>query len=364
MKKLLMLLVLPVLQTSAQDLTGVWRGTFFTSKLESLYGSNNKFEVQIDNGGRACKGVTYSYTNTTFYAKASLVGMWSPKTKNLIFTEDKVLEYRMEGDKSLIAMFTCYLEYRKVGNKEILEGDYSSKLYNTDKDAGNGKIYLERMVNSEFEKEDFLLKKEKAKELIKNQSPVISKPDTIKKVAKIPVPKPKITIAKNTPPRTKPPVVTPPKKAVVIAQPQKEEPRKEIVKAETDKKADIPKPVELPKIFKERKNELVQTILTPGPEISIELYDNGEIDGDIISVFQNGKLIASQRGLSTVPITLKLKIDEDNPEQEITMVAENLGSIPPNTALMIVKSGGNRYDLRISSSEQKNAVVRFKYQKE
>ncbi len=109
---------------------------------------------------------------------------------------------------------------------------------------------------------------------------------------------------------------------------------------------------------------MVQTILTAGPDISIELYDNGEIDGDTISVFQNGKQIASRRGLSTIPITLKLKIDEDNPEQEITMVAENLGSIPPNTALMIIKCGGNRYDLRISSTEQKNAVVKFRYQKE
>jgi hypothetical protein len=41
------------------------------------------------------------------------------------------------------------------------------------------------------------------------------------------------------------------------------------------------------------------------------------------------------------------------------MVAENLGSIPPNTSLMIVTAGTKRYEVFISSSEQKNAKVVF-----
>ena len=45
------------------------------------------------------------------------------------------------------------------------------------------------------------------------------------------------------------------------------------------------------------------------------------------------------------------------------MVAENLGRIPPNTSLMIVEAGEQRFEVRITSTEQKNAVVRFKYQK-
>jgi hypothetical protein len=44
------------------------------------------------------------------------------------------------------------------------------------------------------------------------------------------------------------------------------------------------------------------------------------------------------------------------------MVAENLGTLPPNTALMIVQAGKERYTLNLSSTEQKNAMVRFKYQ--
>jgi len=44
------------------------------------------------------------------------------------------------------------------------------------------------------------------------------------------------------------------------------------------------------------------------------------------------------------------------------MYADNLGKIPPNTALMIITAGQKRYELRVVSSEQKSAVVRFVYQ--
>ena len=374
MKKLFLLLLLPALQTTAQDLTGVWRGTFYSTKLESLFGSDNKYEVQIDNsGGKVCKGITYSYQNTSFYGKATMVGMWSSETKNLIFSEDKLVDYKTEdGDKTDVYMFTCYLQYRKEGNREILEGDYASVKYKSkpEIDGGNGKIYLERVVNSDFKKEDFIIKKEKETAKTppkvaanKNTTP-LNKANTTKKATITPTQKPKPDIAKAPAPvKPKVPVVAAPKK-IVVPPTVKEDPKKDIVKNEPIKKPETVKPADLPRVLKERKNELVQTILTPGPDIIIELYDNGEIDGDTISVFQNGKLISSRRGLSTNAITLKLKIDADNPEQEIAMVAENLGTIPPNTALMIIKTGGNRYDLRISSSEQKNAVVKFKFQKE
>ena len=380
MKKLLLLLLLPSLQSTAQDLTGIWRGTFYSTKLESMFGSDNKYEIQIDNAGRACKGVTYSYQNTSFFGKASLVGMWAKSSKNLIFKEDVLLDYKTEGDDGGVYMFTCYLEYRKVGDKEILEGDYTSEHYKNHRTGGSGKIYLERVVNSDFEKEDFILKKEREQFRVpkvdtdkRTPKPAIVHHDPVKKqpIKKTPpatvrnTPRPPVkSVPNKNPVIAKRPTTTLPRKPVTVAPSVVDPPKPEIVKSDPPKRQEIVKPVELPKIFKERKNDVVQTILTPGPEISIQLYDNGEIDGDTITIFQNGKQIAYRKGLSTMPITIKLKIDEDNPEQEITMVAENLGTIPPNTALMIVKCAGKRYDLRISSSEQNNAVVRFKYQKE
>jgi hypothetical protein len=371
MKRLIIFLLFPFLQAQAQNLTGVWRGTFYTSRFDIVYGSNNKYEVQIDNAERALKGVTYSYQNTTFYGKASLIGMWTPSTKNLIFKEDKLLEYKMtNGDDGDVSMFTCYLEYRREGDKEILEGNYTSQNYKSGKDGGSGKIYLEKVLTSDFKKEEFIIKKEKEEQkkldTPKTKKPVV-KPNLIVKkpapkpttLAKKPAPKPKPEVVKTKPPVTKP------KQDVVKTTPKLETPKKEIkpevVKVDPPKNIQV-KPTELPTVLKERQNDLVRTILTSANEIQIDLYDNGEIDGDTISVFLNGRLIAARRGLSTKPITLKIKIDEENSDQEITMVAENLGSIPPNTALMIVNAGDKRYDLRISSSNQNNAVVRFKYQ--
>ena len=61
------------------------------------------------------------------------------------------------------------------------------------------------------------------------------------------------------------------------------------------------------------------------------------------------------------PIVVHL--DESDDYHELVMVAENEGEIPPNTSLMIVKAGDKEYEVRITSTEQKNAMVTFKYQK-
>lgn len=96
--------------------------------------------------------------------------------------------------------------------------------------------------------------------------------------------------------------------------------------------------------------------------IKLDFYDNGEIDDDTISVFVNKKLILSKERLGTKPSTTFIKMDLENTFQEIEMVAENLGRIPPNTALLIVTAGTKRYRLYLTSTEQKSAMVRFIYE--
>jgi tryptophan synthase alpha chain len=53
---------------------------------------------------------------------------------------------------------------------------------------------------------------------------------------------------------------------------------------------------------------------------------------------------------------LSLDIDNQSDVNELVMYAENLGSIPPNTALMIVTDGPNRYEVRITSDLEKSGV--------
>ena len=90
---------------------------------------------------------------------------------------------------------------------------------------------------------------------------------------------------------------------------------------------------------------------------------NGEIDGDTVSIYHNNTLIKSRMRLSQKPISLTIKIDASQPHHEMIMVAENLGSIPPNTSVMIITTVSNRYQVFISSTEQKNAKVVFELKK-
>ena len=94
-------------------------------------------------------------------------------------------------------------------------------------------------------------------------------------------------------------------------------------------------------------------------DVRIDLYDNGEVDGDSVSLFLNGKLIMARQRLSTQALTLHLTRADLQDENDLTMYAENLGSIPPNTALMVVTDGKKRYEVRSTSDLQKSGTIRF-----
>jgi hypothetical protein len=109
-----------------------------------------------------------------------------------------------------------------------------------------------------------------------------------------------------------------------------------------------------------REKEVVQTISIDTVAVKIELYDNAEIDDDTVSVFLNNSLLLYKKRLTDRPLVLNFNVFP-NTDYELMMYADNLGRIPPNTSLMIITAGKKRYEVRISSSEQKSAVVRFNY---
>jgi hypothetical protein len=107
----------------------------------------------------------------------------------------------------------------------------------------------------------------------------------------------------------------------------------------------------------------IQTLIEIDPiekdSIRIDLYDNGEIDHDTVSIFLDEKPLALHRMISATPIRLYVSMDREKPIQRIRMVADNLGSIPPNTGLMIITTKNHRYEIRLSSDMNKNAAVEF-----
>ena len=193
---------------------------------------------------------------------------------------------------------------------------------------------------------DFALDDITFRECIKPEPPVTQKPPPpppaiVKKQA----PKAKPTVKKEVPEVISP---APAKKSTINT--ESKETTEPSVNIST-----VQSPV--PLVIRTRENPLIKQIQLPAGELKIDLYDNGEIDGDTVTIYHNNELVVSKARISQKPVTIKLKLDAAHPHHELIMVADNLGSIPPNTSLMIVTAKDKRYEVFISSSEQKNAKV-------
>jgi hypothetical protein len=115
--------------------------------------------------------------------------------------------------------------------------------------------------------------------------------------------------------------------------------------------------------YKQRENVVTNEIEVSSDSIKVDFYDNGEVDGDSISVFFNKQLLAFSQKLSSRSIHFDLKLDSTKEVQELSMFADNLGSIPPNTALMIVSDGKKQQEIRLASNLDKTATIHIRRKK-
>jgi hypothetical protein len=111
------------------------------------------------------------------------------------------------------------------------------------------------------------------------------------------------------------------------------------------------------KAFAERKTFLINEIPITSDSVRLTFYDNGDIDGDSISVYYNKVPVLTKQALSAQGINLYLRLDPQTKVHEISMFAENLGTIPPNTALMVIYDGEVRHEVFLTSSMTLNATV-------
>jgi hypothetical protein len=188
-----------------------------------------------------------------------------------------------------------------------------------------------------------------------------------------PLPKPEPPVSKPEPP----PVATtakPEKKTETTAQP-KPEPvvaKKTEQPAPEKKPAEVavqPRPTPAPPVFvapsaavgaaeiDKRVTKADQSFYFETDSLVLTLYDNGEVDGDIVTVLMNGNVIFSKVLLTTKPNTKTIYITPDMDSVNLVMYAESLGDIPPNTGLLIVNDGEKRYDVRFSADLKTNAGI-------
>lgn len=121
----------------------------------------------------------------------------------------------------------------------------------------------------------------------------------------------------------------------------------------------MPETIAVPNTIANRKVNVQQTIEITKPEFQIDLFDNGDVDGDSVTVYFNGQVVVGKQKLSEKPITVKLKANP-NAANELVMYANNLGSIPPNTALMKVTAGDKVYEVRLESDMDKSGAIVFR----
>jgi len=365
---------------NAQDLTGIWRGYFNTES-----GDQYKVELQIEqNSAHHITGVSYSYLTTVFYGKALLAGNYNQNGKNALIQETKTVEVKMSGG-SVTCIMNYMLNYAQSGKEEFLEGTFTSAYEQTDAamgvkrggNCGGGKIFLRKVTTSDFYVEPFL-----------RTNPAFNKPDKpAPPKTTTAINKPNVTHApttKATPPVTKKPAAKKPAQQPLAKKntpkPTIKQPTAQTITIKRDTthkismppvavqeapKKELPRPsLTIPPTFRNRENNVIQTLnVTGDQEVTIKIYDNGEIDDDTVSVYLDNKLILGNKRISASPLIYTFKVTEAEPEHTVTMVAENLGRIPPNTSLMLVYIGGERYEVYISTNEQKNAVIRFRYKK-
>jgi hypothetical protein len=105
---------------------------------------------------------------------------------------------------------------------------------------------------------------------------------------------------------------------------------------------------------------VVKTVTVNTPQIKIQLYDNAEIDHDTVTVLINNKLLLYRQMLTDRPLTVNFNAMPGT-EYELVMYADNLGDIPPNTALMMVTAGDQKFEVFMSSTLQNSAAVKFVY---
>lgn len=116
-------------------------------------------------------------------------------------------------------------------------------------------------------------------------------------------------------------------------------------------------------VIEGRKSEFSQEVNFKSDSLFLSLYDNGEIDGDTVSIYMNGDVIMPRQGLKSAAIRKTIYLPAESEEFTLVMFAESLGTYPPNTGLLVIRDGDDVYNLRFSSDFQKSSGILFRRKK-
>jgi hypothetical protein len=378
----------------AQQLEGKWKGYF--SPNNSPFGKIYNYEMDITQGPQGQLTVsTYTKLSSDFSAFAYASGNLDKTTQLVHIEEQGFLDLTIQENYTPCLM-NNFLIYKNIRGHEIIEGTYTSYNKKTGKDCGGGKIYLEKelpiqkLIASEKAAKQNIVKEQSAQKGKETIGKNIVETKTINAALappKLNTPKPNTTInstiANSTKSGNNKPVIAK-NNTVSNTKTNSENINTAIQNAQINSVKDEPVMEEsflnepedieteirikqgngfqtVPWALVARENKLAKKITTSSKQFSIDLYDNGTIDNDTIIVYDNKKLLVSKKRLSYKAIHLEFNLSEVMNEHEIIIVAHNMGTVPPNTALLVLKDGDRRQELFITSTNKINAKIIVSY---
>ncbi|MBS1756033.1 MAG: hypothetical protein JSU03_02015 [Bacteroidetes bacterium] len=395
---LLLVFIFP-LQLLAQDITGVWKGSFYVDSTKMTF----PFELSIsENKGRltgysrisfeenGIPQVVYRDHNITKQGDQYIVVDKSEITKASSVEQPKEVKKTMimllsikDSVMTLQGEWSTNKTRRYLAARGTVMVQHKNDYRQTDIFKKLAELHLsdDLSFNKPEEKPDFVLaaktelpqantitNKKSIEVASKVSSPSVAvklplpeqprQPEVVKPAPKPAVKAPAPVIVKNTAP---PPVKTVITKPVVKNTAAPIVPKPVVI-------ASAPKPVAAQNMVSvsktaavevnERNNSSVKSIYYTSDSLQLTLYDNGEIDGDTVSVLLNGKVIIAKQRLDIKPNVHTIYFDKDTPDSMmLVMYAENLGSIPPNTGLLVIHDGKAVYEVRFSADFKTNAAI-------
>lgn len=324
------------LASSAQMITGVWKGK----------SDKKKLELKLIQNGDSLTGTAYYYESANVYKRYSVRGYFDALDNSVVWWDDQLIEEKgnfflakPKGPQLSVADFNC-----PGGGKMFLNGKTQKK----ENPAEEGKLDLTKVDAPSFRDEwDYV---------IDNYTVGTNDPEFIDSVARIAFtdhPKP---IKSEEP--------------IIVKTPSPEKDSERHPEPVTEQKVVVndvlptpTKPLTIEEKFVVRKKVYTTEIPVSGDSVELRFYDNAEVDGDSISLFLNGKMLFTHVRLSYKAHVVKLATKELTDSSELVMVAENLGSIPPNTSSMVALVGDKRYEANLSSTENTSAVIRLRRQR-
>lgn len=324
---LLLLSCLKVITVPAQSLSGIWSGKI--SRTTPYYRGVEDVEVQLYQDGKKFWGYSFVFRDTSRFVLYNVQGTLTKKKKLLSLFETGAPYYLLPRDFEPCRK-EFELSYTKIGKTQYLTGRWSGAGNDTSCFPGEEllvvlqKIYKgsKMTVGHQYLNGFDILLKQRFISYIYEK--YYQKYETI---------------------------------------PPKAEPLVEAIQPGITAVPALPV-LNNDSIVLERFLDIQQIIQLPDTVATITLYDNAIVDDDTVSVFVDKIPALLRQRISIKPLSFNITLREPGKPVEILMQAENLGSIPPNTAVMIIETAHKRYEVRLSASFEKHAVIILTYNSE